>query len=101
MFWEKNNHKDLNDLPTEMKIQIIRGQTLVDQTRKIMKEKGIDVDLTCRLMLNDNCKEVERLIDRLKAGKTLKKPDDLSIAITKLQTTSENILQWEFNSVGG
>lgn len=88
------NIENLNDLSTEVKILIVTGQTLVDETRKQVKEKF--VDLTSKLQLRDDCAAVEKLIKKLQKGKFKQKDiDNLRLAIVRLQTTSGEILKKE------
>lgn len=88
----KNNTESLNDLPTDVKVLIVNGQTLVDETRKQVKEKFID--LTSKLQLRDDCAAVEKLIKKLQRGKFKQKDiDNLKLAVIRLQTTSEEILK--------
>lgn len=82
------------DLPVEIKIMIVNGQTLVDNTRKGVKEKGWDVDLTSKMQLRDDCARVEKLIKVISTGKYKEKDvAALEKAIICLQTTSNGILK--------
>lgn len=81
------------DLPTEVKVLIVNGRTLVDSTQKRMKEKGWEVDLTCKMQLKDDCGRVQRLIKKITAGKYKQSDvEALQKAIICLQTTSNGIL---------
>lgn len=82
------------DLPTEIKVLIINGQDLVDKTRKHVKEKGWEVDLTGKAQLRDDCARVEKLIKKLNTGK-YKDADvkALEKAIICLKTTSTGLLK--------
>lgn len=84
-----SNNENLNQLPVEVKILIVNGQALVDKTKVAMKEKRLDIDLTGRMQLRDDCKAVEKIIKKFKSGKT-KESDakNLELAIIRLQTTA-------------
>lgn len=94
MFNFLNKKSTPSDLPTEVKILIVNGQTLVDETRKGTKEKSWDVDLTSKMQLKDDCARVEKLIKKLNTG-NYKEADvkALEKAIICLQTTSNGILK--------
>ena len=94
MFNFSNKKSTPADLPTEVKILIVNGQTLVDETRKGTKEKSWDVDLTSKMQLKDDCARVEKLIKKLNTG-NYKEADvkALEKAIICLQTTSNGILK--------
>lgn len=82
----------LNHLPVEIKVMIVNGQTLVDETRKNVKGSG--ADLTCRLQLRDDCAAVEKAIAKLQKKKWKQKDvESLRLAIIRLRTTSEGILK--------
>lgn len=84
--------ENLNHLPVEIKILIVNGQTLVDETRKLVKERG--VDLTGKLQLRDDCAAVEKAIKKLQKGKFKQKDiDNLRLATIRLQTTSDGLLK--------
>lgn len=85
----------MEQLPVELKVLIVNGRTLVEETRRRVKEIGW-VDLTCKLQLRDDCAAVEKLIQKISKGKY--KPKDaeaLKLAIIRLQTTSDGILKEE------
>lgn len=89
--------KDMNHLPAEMKLQIVKAQTLVDETRKRMKRPGLYLDLTCKAELRNDCAEVERIIRKIakskKPEKDMKKLEQVTL---RLKTVSENILHWSY-----
>ena len=87
--WQKNNPEEL---PTEAKILIVNGRTLVDETRSRMKGKGLD--LTGRLQLRDDCDAVEKHIKKLQRNKWQSEDiEKLRLASVRLQTTSGEILR--------
>jgi len=86
------NLENLDQLPAEVKIMLVNGQRLVDETRKAGKGRGLD--LTSRLQLRDDCAAVEKIIEKIKKGKFKQKDiDGLEPAIIRLRTSSEVILK--------
>lgn len=86
------NMKNLDQLPAEVKIMLVNGQRLVDETRNAVKGRGLD--LTSRLQLRDDCAAVEKMIEKIKKGKW--KPKDiegLKLALIRLRTSSEAIFR--------
>ena len=87
-------HIDLNQLPTEVKILIANAQALVDKTRAGVKEKRTEVDLTGKFQLKDDCKAIEKVIDKMKKGKVDSKTvRELELATTRLKTTAGALLK--------
>lgn len=94
---DKYDLHDMNHLPAEMKIEIVRAQTLVDETRKRMKAPGVYLDLTCKTELKNDCAEIERLIRKIRKSRTPEKSrKKLEQAAVRLKTVSEHILHWEY-----
>ncbi len=92
-----NHLKSMNMLSPELKIQIVNAQALVDETRREMKEKSVDIDLTGKLQLRDDCAYLEKLIHKFAKGKTNPRmEEDLKNAVIRLQTTSYNLLRRPF-----
>ena len=101
MFFVKKSNKvdtsTMNQLPTEVKLQIIKAQTLLDETEKRLEAVANVTDLTCKRMLKDDCKSLKKSMEKFQGGGTspaLEK--ELELAILRLKTTSENILNWTF-----
>lgn len=85
------NMEKLNGLPADIKVLVVNGQTLVDETRRLVKERN--VELVGKLQLRDDCAAIERAIKKLEKGKYKQKDvDALKLAIIRLQTTSKAIL---------
>ena len=42
------NFSNLNDLPAEVKMLIVNGQTLIEQTKKTLEDYSLDFDLTSK-----------------------------------------------------
>ncbi len=84
--------ENLDQLPAEVKIMLVNGQQLVDETRNAGKGRGLD--LTSRMQLRDDCAAVERIIEKIKKGKFKQRDiDGLEPAIIRLRTSSEAILK--------
>lgn len=89
--------KKMNTFSPELKIQIVNAQALIDETRREMKEKSLDIDLTGKLQLRDDCAYLERLLRQFAKGKTNPKMEEnLKNGIIRLQTTSYNLLRRPF-----
>ena len=90
--------RKMNDLPTEVKLLVVKAQTLVDETRSRMKKPGLYLDLTCKMQLKNDCAEAERRIKGLAKSKNLQKDvEKLNQTVLRLKTTSENILHWSYH----
>lgn len=84
----------LNELPDEIKVLIVNGQTLADKTKTNMNGRGLD--MTCRFQLRDDCKAVEKYIKQIKKGKYSEKDvTALRLAIVRLQTSSDALIKDE------
>ena len=88
-----NDYGKMNQLPPEVKILIVEGQSLVDRTREAMKGRMYDMGLTGKFRLQDDCKAVERHIKALSKGKAdEKKVQALEKSILCLKTTAGALL---------
>ena len=86
---------NLNNLPAEVKLLIVNGQTLVEQTNKTLEERKLDFDLTSKRELKMDCKQVEKYIQLIEKGKvTEKNIKGLENAITKLQTILTGLISF-------
>ena len=84
--------KNLNDLAPELKILLVNAQVTLDDARSKMKEKGLSVDLTSRLQLRDDTKELERCIKKLERGKFKDKDvEKLRLAAIRLDTVVDGV----------
>ena len=84
--------KNLNDLAPELKILLVNAQTTLDDARSKMKEKGLSVDLTSRLQLRDDTKELERCIKKIAGGKFKDKDvEKLRLAVIRLETVVDGV----------
>ncbi len=94
---KRKNTGNLNVLPSELKIQIVNAQALLEETRREMKEKSADIDLTGKLQLRDDCAYLEKLLRQFAKGKTNPKMEEnLKNAVIRLRTTSYNLLRRPF-----
>lgn len=86
----------MNELSTEVKIMIVNGQELVNKSRELAKIKHLDLDMTCRFQIRDDCKAVEKNIKMVQKGKKLEKyVKELELSIIRLKTTAEMLLDLE------
>lgn len=84
--------KNLNDLAPELKILLVNAQVTLDDARSKMKEKGLSVDLTSRLQLRDDTKELERCIKKIERGKFKDKDvEKLRLAAIRLDTVVDGV----------
>ena len=78
---------NLNDLPAEVKLLIVNGQTLIEQTKKTLEDRNLGLDLTSKRELKADYKQVEKYITLISNGKfNEKNVKGLENSITKLQT---------------
>ena len=81
--------ENLNSLSPEVKILIVNAQSIVDKTRAAVKEKRTEVDMTGKFQLKDDCKAIEKIIKKFKAGKASENDvKALELAVVRLQTTA-------------
>ena len=84
--------KNLNDLAPELKILLVNAQTTLDDARSKMKEQGLRVDLTSRLQLRDDTKELERCIKKIARGKFNDRDvEKLRLAVIRLDTVGDGV----------
>ena len=75
--------------------QIMESETLLKNTQAAMKEPGRYIDLTCKMMLRDDCIALKHRLKKLRPEKMTEKDlEDLRLATERLKTTSENILSY-------
>lgn len=85
----------LNDLPTEIKLLIVNGQTLVDDAKDKIQGREYYFDLTSKMQLKSDCKEVEKYIKLISKGKLNdKNKAALDLAITRLRTTIDGLINF-------
>lgn len=90
-----NDFSNLNHLSPDIKQLIVNGQTLVDQARDTMKDRNCDFDLTSRLQLKNDCKEIEKYIKLLSKGKAKEKDvKHLENVIIRLRTVYEGLIDF-------
>ena len=84
--------KNSNDLAPELKILLVNAQTTLDDARSKMKEQGLRVDLTSRLQLRDDTKELERCIKKIARGKfNDREVEKLRLAVIRLETVVDGV----------
>lgn len=85
----------LNDLPAEVKLLIVNGQTLVDKAKDKIQGREYYFDLTSKMQLKSDCKEVEKYIKLISKGKLNdKNKAALDLAITRLRTTIDGLINF-------
>ncbi|MBQ8559464.1 MAG: hypothetical protein IJ439_05725 [Tyzzerella sp.] len=90
-----NDFSNLNHLPSEVKILIVNGQTLVDDAKEKMKDIDYGFDLTSKMQLKSDCKEVEKFIKLISKGKLSdKNKASLELSITRLHTTLDGLIKF-------
>lgn len=90
-----NDFSKLNDLPAEVKVLIVNGQTLVNDAKDKIKDRDYYFDLTSKLQLKSDCKEVEKYIKLISNGKLNdKNKKALELSITRLQTTLDGLIKF-------
>lgn len=73
--------------------QIMESEALLKKTQAAMKEPKRYIDLTCKMMLRDDCTALKHRLKKVRPEKmTAKDLEDLRLATERLKTTSENIL---------
>lgn len=87
-----NIFSNLNHLPVDVKMLIANGQTLVNEVRDRMKDQNYQFDLTSKMQLKNDCKEVERNIKLISKGKINdKNRKALELSIVRLKTNLDGI----------
>lgn len=75
--------------------QIMESEALLKKTQAAVKEPGRFIDLTCKLQLRDDCNALKRMLKKLRPEKMTEiELEELRLATERLNTTSENILNF-------
>lgn len=86
---------NLNHLPPETKVLIVKGQTLVEDAKEKIKNREYYFDMTSKMQLKSDCKEVENYIKLIGKGKNVEKNSaSLENAIVRLQTTLDGLINF-------
>lgn len=86
---------NLNHLPSEIKVLIVNGQTLVEDAKEKMRNRDYYFDLTSKMQIKSDCKEVEKYIKLIANGKLNDKNQKaLELAIVRLQTTIDGLVKF-------
>ena len=89
------DYSNANHLPTEVKILIVNGQTLVEEAKEKMRNRDYYFDLTSKMQLKSDCKEVEKYIKIVTSGKENEKNyKRLELAVIRLQTTIDGLVKF-------
>lgn len=79
----------------ETKLLIVNGQTLLDEVKEKIRNRNYYFDLTSKMQLKSDCKEVEKYISLITNGKTDEEIQrKLELAIIRLQTTLDGLIKF-------
>lgn len=85
----------LNHLSPETKILIVNAQELVNDAKSKMKDSEYRFDMTSKMQLKSDCKEIEKIIKLIEKGKlndtNIK---NLESAMIRLRTTVDGIVNF-------
>lgn len=86
---------NLNHLPAETKMLIVNGQSLVENAKEMLRNREYRFDLTSKLQIKSDCKDVEKYIKLIANGKLNDKNQKaLELAIVRLQTTIDGLIKF-------
>lgn len=86
---------NLNNLPAEVKLLIVNGQTLVENATKTLNDRNNNFDLTSKRELKADCRQVEKYIQLIENGKvTEKNIKELEKSVVKLQTILTGLISF-------
>lgn len=86
---------NLNNLPAEVKLLIVKGQTLVEDANKTLNDRNNNFDLTSKRELKGDCRQVEKYIQLIENGKvTEKNIQALEKSVIKLQTILNGLISF-------
>ena len=86
---------NLNHLPAEIKMLIVNGQSLVENAKEMLRNREYRFDLTSKLQIKSDCKDVEKYIKLIANGKLNDKNQKaLELAIVRLQTTIDGLIKF-------
>ena len=90
-----NDFSELNHLPTDLKLLVVKGQTLVNDAKQKMNDRAYGFDLTSKWELKADCKQVEKCIRLICKGKiTDKNVRQLEHAIIHLETILNGLVSF-------
>ncbi len=84
-----------NELPTEVKQMIVNGQSLIDEVRERIKDYSLDLDLTSKAYLKNECKAIEKQIRKIVRSKGKLKEKDIQLLenqLIRLRTALDGIV---------
>ena len=78
----------LNHLPADVKLLIVTGQTLIEDSANTLADRYCNFDLTSKKQLKSDCRKVEKCIQTIVDGKVTDRTiKQLSDAVTCLKTS--------------
>ena len=88
-----NDFSNLNYLSPDVKVLLVNGQTLVDETKEKLRCRKYSFDLTSKMQLKTDCKTVEQSIKMITSGNVNEKIiEALKISIIRLKTSLDGII---------
>ena len=92
---DKDKKANLDNVSDDTKILIIDAERLMEEVKECMAERNCPFDLTAKLQLKSNFKEIEKNIDLLCCGNDNEKNrEKLDGAILRLRTVYEGLMQF-------
>ena len=89
------DYSTLNHLPTEIKLLIVKGQTLLNDSKDKMQDRSYQFDLTSKWQLKSECKHLEKTIEKISKGNTSEKMlKDLENSIIRLDTLLKGLISF-------
>lgn len=86
---------NLNELPTEIKLLIVKAQTLLNDTKEKMSDRNYPFDLTSKWQLKSDCKHLEKCIQKIVNGNSSdKQVKDLENSIIRLETLLNGLINF-------
>lgn len=71
------------------------GQALVNEVKEKLQDRSYSFDLTSKMQLKSDCKEIEKYLKLISKGKAKEKDTkQLEVAIVRLRTTIDGLIQY-------
>lgn len=81
-----------NTVSSDMQDLMEKGQALVDEVKNKTKNGNCHIDMTSKLLLQEQCKAVEKYIKLIRNGKAKEKDvKQLEVLMVRLQTSLDGI----------
>lgn len=90
-----NDFSNFNHLSPDVKVLLVNGQTLVDETKEKLGSRKYPFDLTSKMQLKSDYKEVKKYIRHITNGNIEDEVQrKLELAIARLKTTLNGIIEF-------